>query len=230
MGWTAGSGTFNISRPHVKAAALSLLCIANLAAGAIELTGVSVAPTDSRFLLTDTSTGVTSHWLGVGDSFGGCVIISFDARSDVLDVKSGTAMYHLQLRPPSKVRPAPAPLKHSNAYWIVQNLEYYFAKDNVMLVDTKIDGSFVIMTPREVFKGSDYAIGKAIKIPLNLFPFGGDKNNFVAQPFVVAIPAAENPFGSGVYTMAGVDGDLVGPFRLDDFRAYKNAASVPPKQ
>jgi hypothetical protein len=214
----------------VKAAALAFLFIANLATASVELAGAFIASTDSRFLLTDNSTGATSEWLKIGDSFQGYLVVSFDAESEVLDLKSGTSTYHLRLRPAAKVQPPPAPLKHSAAYWTVQNLEHYFAKDNVLLIDTKLDGSFVIMTPREVWKGSDYPVGKPIRIPLEQFPYWGDKANFVAQPFVMALPAAETPFSFKACMVASVVDDLVGGrFPYDDFRVYMNANSVTPK-
>jgi hypothetical protein len=210
------------SSPLVKAAVLAFLCIANLAPASVELAGACVGSTDSCFLLADKTAGVTSPWLKIGDSFQGYLVVSFDAKSEVLDVKSGALTLHLKLRSPEKTLPAPpTPLGEKEQRAADQRawqLSTFFAYDNVFLADVTVNGSFAYITPREVFKGSDFPAGAPIRIP-HQFGFGGYSGG--TGSYVMGFSSKDpfnNPFS---YTGSG-------GVHLDDFRAYKNGANQLP--
>jgi hypothetical protein len=217
----------------VKVAAFAFIFIANLATASVELIGVSIASSDSRFILADDSTGATSRWLKVGDSFHGCNIVSFDAKREVLDVKSGASTLHLHLRSPAKVLDSPPDPEEKQlqlraaagrARMLAFDFAYY---DDLILADVTVDGSYVIITPREVWKGSKFTAGTPVTIPRD--PFMG---GFSSGLFILAYRPG-SPYGPDSPTMAQpTDGLTAGGTPagtpLDDFRAYKNGANQLP--
>jgi hypothetical protein len=206
----------------VKVAALAFFFIANLAAASVELAGVFIGSTDSRFLLSDNSTGIASQWLEIGDSFQGYLLVSFNAESEILDVKSGDSTLHLHLRSPAKTLPHPLPTEEEKeqrrvrfSAWVADQA---FTYANVFLADVTIDGQFAYITPREIWKGSDFPAGTPIRIP-HQFGLGGFSGG--AGSFVMAL-SSKDPFNNQ-WTFTGA-----GSVLLDDFRAHKNGANQLP--
>ena len=227
-----GADNLNVSSLNVKVVVLTFLFVANLAAASVELAGVSIGPSGSLFLLID-QPGVASEWIGIGESFHGYRAVSFDAKREVLDVKSGASTLHLHLRSPGKVLDSPPDpedkqlqlrVAAGRARMLAFDFTYY---DDLILANVTVNGSFVFITPREVWKGSKFTAGTPETIPRD--PFMG---GFSTGLFILAYRPG-SPYGPDSPTMAQpTDGLTAGGtpagIPLDDFRAYKNGANQLP--
>jgi hypothetical protein len=216
----------------VKAVVLAFLLVANLAAASVELAGVSIDPSGSHFVLTDEETGVSSGWIGLGDSFIGYNVVSFDAKAEVLDVMFKTSTLHLHLRSPAKVLPPPLSPEEKQHQLLVgfhaKILAHDFSYDDLVLADVTVNGSFVFVTPREVWKGTKFTPGAPMSIPRDQF-MGG----VVGTGLWILGYSSGSPNGPDSPSFAqGTDGITAGGIPagipLDDFRAYKNGASQLP--
>ena len=216
----------------MKAVVLTFLFVANLAAASVEFAGVSIDPSGSRFLLTDEETGVSSGWIEIGDSFNGYNIVSFDAKAEVLDVKFNASTLHIHLRSPAKVLPPPLFPEERQHQLLVgfhaRILAHDFTYDDLILADVTLNGSFVFVTPREVWKGTKFIAGTPIRIPRDQF-MGG----VLGTGLWILGYQRGRPNGPDSPSFAqGTDGITAGGnpagIPLDDFRAYKNGANQLP--
>jgi len=211
----------NLSSPIVKAVALALLMIANCATASVEFAGVSIDPSGSHFLLYDATTGVSSGWIGIGDSFIGYNVVSFDAKAEMLAVKFEDSTFRLHLRSSANLQSSQLSPNEK------RRLAPYFANnDDLILAEVTVDGLFVSIAPLEVWKGTNFAVKTPIRIPREQFTSGVGVNGS-AVLWILGFKAA-GPNGPNSLSLAqGTDGVISTPggVPLDELRAYKNDAN-----
>lgn len=199
----------------------------------VELTGILVAANDTLFTLSEKGTNMSSEWIKAGDSFDGYTIVSFDRDTEVLDVRSHGVIQHLQIRASKIVQgnhesPPGKPIDLDR-----RRIERFGSLGELILADVRSDSSFTYITPREVWKGSVYLVGKTFSIR-NPNTFDSMTVNGAAT-IILALPSTD-PFVAGSPMMAaGTDGQRMGGPKgilLDQFRDYyrpteDHAASAP---
>ena len=207
----------------MKAVALAFLTIANCATASVEFAGVSIDPSGSHFLLYDETTGVSSGWIGIGDSFIGYNVVSFDAKGEMLAVKFEASTFQLHLRSSANLQPSPLSPNEK------RRLAPYFANDDLILAEVTVDGLFVLIAPREVWKGTNFTVKTPMRIPRDQFTSGVGVNGG-AVLWLLGFKAS-SPNGTNSLSLAqGTDGIMCypGEIPLDEFRAYKNGANQLP--
>jgi hypothetical protein len=202
---------------------ITLLIVSNGARGDIELAGIMRDSDSNRFILSDHVSHSSSDWLSLGDSYLGYSIVRFDAQKEILDVSNGGVVRHLSLKASRTVAPSPTPLTDAQLVAHRKFIERYGSLGELFLADIHSDASFVYVTPREVWKGTDFEVGRMVT-----FAKPSKYDHWVAdgQPAEVVIALKPKAGGDDTTSMvAGTDGiHVAGRVLIDEMRDYyKNA-------
>jgi hypothetical protein len=165
----------------------SLVCV-GAARAAIEFTGILATPQKSLFALADTDTGKT-EWVGVGRTFSGQTVTSFDAASETLTLTQGDIITRIRLKNDAKIQSARLDLAGTITFGVGEKVEVVRAMlpYGVETVLPLKDGVLCKLTPQRLEDGNlrFRAVFERVLAP--------NKTERIAVPSVTVLPG--HPFG-----------------------------------
>src|ERR1051326_8325500 len=197
-------------RTKTIAVVVLLLFVESLSRGSPELIGYTKIDKKESFSIIDTETKRSSGWISFGQSFEDYTLVAFDSEKEILSVRKGDLTLELHLKD-SRVRQAEVlPLSTGERH---QRLIARYARQaNVAVMELRFEKDSLYITAKEVWKGTDYPVGVAIKVPRESLLGNMTPSWDGAQTKVISVGALSEMLtgnGSRIVIAAGTDGVTV---------------------
>ena len=161
--------------------------------------GVFDCPEGTLFYLADKEANAASEWIGVGSSFDGCTLQSFDPRTETLRVSRGAQVLDLPLRSSKVRRAVPVQITFPREKIVDHMSKRYAGAKVVLRVSSRLTGGREIFVCTEVWKSDGGApqVGSVLRGSILSAELQGDYVPYEAIMFFDSFPPGKDIPHSG---------------------------------